>query len=128
MKKELPKIIKKPAAVEIYEYEKAVFETMVSGKPTPTVEWSAGDVRLEPGELVVYEDLGQGAHRLTLREVRKVQAGMVTVRAVNELGDMSASARLKVTGQSKIAGKSKIAGQSNVAGHSKVIGQSKVTG
>lgn len=98
VKKEVPKILKKPEAVECYEYENAVFETTATGKPKPTVEWTSGDVKLEPSEKMVVETLPENMFRLTLKDVRKTQAGMVTVRAVNEVGDMSASARLRIKG------------------------------
>ena len=38
-KKEKPKIIKKPEDVECMEFDDVKFETIVSGKPEPTVEW-----------------------------------------------------------------------------------------
>jgi len=38
-KKEMPKFLKKPDNVECLEFDNVTFETAVSGKPEPTVEW-----------------------------------------------------------------------------------------
>ncbi len=38
-KKEKPKFLKKPTDKEVKETEDVVFETQVSAKPEPTVEW-----------------------------------------------------------------------------------------
>jgi len=38
-------------------------------------------------------------HSITVRKVLKAQEGIINVRATNEGGQMSASARLKVTGR-----------------------------
>ncbi len=97
VKKEIPKFIKKPENVECMEFDDVRFETTISGKPEPTVEWYRGDVKYEPSENVIYEKTGN-VYALVLKKVRQEEAGMITVKALNELGDMAASARLKVTG------------------------------
>ncbi len=50
----MPKFIKKPNNVETLEYEDIKFETMVSGKPTPTCEWFKGEMKLEPSDRIIY--------------------------------------------------------------------------
>lgn len=50
----MPKFIKKPNNIETLEYEDIKFETMVSGKPTPTCEWFKGEVKLEPSDRIIY--------------------------------------------------------------------------
>ena len=52
--------------------------------------------KIEPSDTAVYEDLGDDTYTLTLKKVRKDQAGMYSVKATNPMGNMSASARLKV--------------------------------
>ena len=39
VKREMPKFIVKPANQEVLEYEEARFDTEISGKPEPKVEW-----------------------------------------------------------------------------------------
>ena len=39
VKKEKPRFLKKPADKEVTEEEDVVFETQVTGKPEPNVEW-----------------------------------------------------------------------------------------
>lgn len=39
VKQEKPKFLKKPTDQEVPEQEDAIFETEVSGKPEPEVEW-----------------------------------------------------------------------------------------
>ena len=39
VKQEKPKFLKKPADQEVPEQEDVIFETEVSGKPEPEVEW-----------------------------------------------------------------------------------------
>jgi hypothetical protein len=97
VKKEMPKFLKKPDNVEVYEYETVRMETLVSGKPQPAVEWLRGKERIVPdGERIVYEEEGE-KYTLVVKEVKKEEAGMITVAATNDQGTMSASARLKVT-------------------------------
>jgi hypothetical protein len=38
-KKEMPKFIEKPTNVECVEFDDIRFETVVSGKPEPTIQW-----------------------------------------------------------------------------------------
>jgi len=40
----MPKYLKKPENVECIEFDDVKFETTVSGKPQPTVEWCAFSV------------------------------------------------------------------------------------
>ena len=94
----MPKYLKKPEPVECMEHDDITFTTTVSGKPEPVIEWYRGDAKLEPSEKFVYEKDGN-VHTLHIKGVKKDEEGMVTVKAINELGDMSASARLRVTGR-----------------------------
>ena len=96
VKKEMPKFLKKPDNVEVYEYEEARMETVVTGKPQPKVEWLQGKQKLEPSDRILYEEDGEN-YALVIKDVKKEEAGMVTVTATNDQGTMSASARLKVT-------------------------------
>ena len=94
----MPKFLKKPENVECLEFEDASFETKVTGKPKPEVSWYRGDVRLEPSERVVYEEQEvDNVYTLRMKAVKKEEGAMYTVKATNDQGTMSASARLKVT-------------------------------
>ena len=97
VKKEMPKFLKKPDNVECLEYEDIRFDTLVTGKPKPEVTWYCGDNQVMPSDKVIYEDLGDNRYGLVLKSVLKDQSSMYTVKATNEAGAMSASARLKVT-------------------------------
>ena len=48
VKKEKPKFLKKPTNKEVKETEDVVFETQVTAKPEPTVEWYAGQIIFTP--------------------------------------------------------------------------------
>jgi hypothetical protein len=56
-----------------------------------------GDLLLEPSDRIGVTKEGE-RHVLTVSKVLKTEEGVVNVRATNEVGQMSASARLKVAG------------------------------
>ena len=93
----MPKFIRKPEHAECMEYEDVRFEAMVTGKPTPEVIWCCGDNQVLPGDRVTYEVLEGNRYALVMRGVTKEHSAMYTVKASNDMGTMSASARLKVT-------------------------------
>ena len=88
----------KPPDVAIMEQETAVFETLVTGLPEPTVEWFIGAMKLEPSEKVEIEQDDQ-AHRLVLKQCEVYQTGSITVKAHNEAGYVKSLARLTVKGR-----------------------------
>ena len=96
----MPKFIRKPENVECMEFEDVRFETTVTGKPTPEVIWCCGDKQVLPSERVLYEVLEDNRYALVMRGVNKDESAMYTVKASNDMGTMSASARLKVTRKS----------------------------
>lgn len=58
-----------------------------------------GDELLESSDRVTITKEGE-KHTLAISKVLKVEEGVVNVKATNELGQMSASARLRITGKS----------------------------
>ena len=102
MKKEIPKFIKKPENVECLEFEDASFETTITGKPKPEVSWYRGDTHLLPSDRIIYETREEeNVYVLRMKSVKKEESSMYTVKASNDQGTMSASARLKVTRKSE---------------------------
>lgn len=93
----MPKFIRKPENQECLEFEDIGFETTVTGKPVPDVSWFRGDIKLEPSDRIIYESRENNVYALLLKNVKKDEAAMYTVKATNDQGTMSASARLKVT-------------------------------
>ena len=55
------------------------------------------DVKLEPSERIIYGTPVDNVYTLAIEKVKNDEAGMYTVKATNEQGQMSASARLRVT-------------------------------
>ena len=96
VKKEMPKFMKKPDPLEVMEHDDSVFVAQVYGKPTPKVEWCRADKVLEEGDKHEYTIEGM-TYTLKIKDTLKEEAGMITVKAKNDSGTMSASARLKVT-------------------------------
>ena len=92
----MPKFITKPKNIDTMEHEDIRFETEISGAPSPTVEWYTGDTKLEPSDHIIYEE-DKPKYALVVKDVKADEAGMFTVKATNPQGQMSASARLKVT-------------------------------
>lgn len=56
-----------------------------------------GNAKLAPSDRIVYTSKEDDVYTLTIRDTKKEEAGMFTVKAINDIGDVSASARLKVT-------------------------------
>ena len=54
------------------------------------------DAKLEPSDRVIFEQDGVN-YALIMKKVVKPEAGMFSVKAKNELGALSATARLKIT-------------------------------
>jgi hypothetical protein len=99
VKREMPKFLRKPQPFECMEHDEVQFQTTVIGKPQPTVEWYRGELKLEPSDRIIFEDV-DNVHTLIIKNIKKDEEGMVTVKAINDMGDMAASARLRVTGMS----------------------------
>ena len=93
----IPKFLKKPQPVECMEHDQVEFQTTVTGTPEPTVEWYRGDHQLMPDDRISMVKEGN-VHTLVIKDIKKDEEGMVTVKAVSEMGDMAASARLRITG------------------------------
>ena len=66
-----------------------------------------GDKKFEPNERVTITQT-ENVHKLTITECTPADAGMIIVKAINEVGQMSGNARLKVKGE-------RIQGQTTVA-------------
>lgn len=56
------------------------------------------DRLIKPSEVMVYASRDQ-THSLTVRDAQLLNGGMYTVKAVNEVGELAASARLTVKGK-----------------------------
>ena len=63
-------------------------------KTYPVIRY-AGEKKLEPSEIIVYSKDGD-KYTVTLKDVKVNQSGLYVVKAKNEVGEMSASCRLKV--------------------------------
>ena len=83
--------------VTIMEQEDAVFETQVTGKPEPTVEWFSGTTKLEPSDKVIYEQEAT-KHKVTLKTCEVKQTGPISVKVTNEAGSAMTKAKLTVKG------------------------------
>ena len=55
-----------------------------------------GNTKLVPSARIIYSQKESDIYTLTIKDTKKEEAGMFTVKATNEVGDVSASARLKV--------------------------------
>ena len=82
--------------MEILEFEEARFDTEISGKPQPTVQWSLANKVLEPSNRIIYGQ-EESHYWLIIKKTLQDEVGMVNVMATNEMGNMSASVRLTVT-------------------------------
>lgn len=98
VKSEMPKFLKKPENIECMEFDDITFKTTVRAKPLPQIEWFKSDEKLIPSDRITYGNEGE-EFILSIKEVKKDEAGMFSVKATNDQGSMSASARLKVTGK-----------------------------
>jgi len=90
--------VKKLADVTIMEQEDAVFETEVTGKPAPVVEWFAGPTKVETSDRVVIEQDDTRA-LLTFKTCEVKQTGPISVKVTNEAGSATAKAKLTVKGR-----------------------------
>ena len=74
-----------------------MFETVVTGKPLPEVEWYHGIHTVTPGDRVTVEVDGD-THRLVMRECDVRQSGTIRVTATNKAGYNSTDGSLTVQG------------------------------
>ena len=89
--------VKKLGDVTIMEQEDAVFETEVTGKPAPTVEWFTGTTKVEPSDKVIITQEDKKA-TITFKSCEVKQTGPVSVKVTNEAGTATAKAKLTVKG------------------------------
>ena len=89
---EEPQFLKKPDDLEIMEQEDARFETEITGKPAPKVEWYQGDKVLKPSKRVLCEQDGN-KYTLVIKETLLKEAGPYSVKATNCLLYTSPSPR-----------------------------------
>ena len=95
---EQPEFLRKPDDVETTEQEDCRFETEITAKPPPIVEWYQGDKKLKPSKRVLYEEDGN-KYALVIKETLLKEAGPYTVKASNTAGTQSATAELRVNGE-----------------------------
>ena len=93
--------VQKLSDVTIMEQEDAVFETQVTGKPEPTVEWFSGTTKLEPSEKVIYEQEAT-KHKVTLKTCEVKHTGPISVKVTNEAGSATTKAKLTVKGRHRM--------------------------
>ena len=96
VKGEPPKFVKKPIDADVKDGEIAEFSCSVTGYPTPEVKWYHKD-----GEQLVDGDdfsisCKNGTSKLVIAEVIPGDAGKIVCRAVNKLGEASATVQLIV--------------------------------
>lgn len=94
----LPEITLKPEDVKIQEGESAQFVCKVKGQPTPEITWYLDDQPIENDDIykVITEE---GESTLVLPEAFPEDAGIYTVKAVNEVGTVESTVVLNVTGE-----------------------------
>ena len=90
--------ITEPDEQEILENEDALFTTVVTGKPEPTVEWFHGFTKLRPSDTVIIDNVGD-RYSLQLRNCQLEDTGSITVAAFNKAGSNSADTALIVKGK-----------------------------
>ena len=89
--------VKKLTDVTIMEQEDAVFETEVTGKPAPNVEWFTGTTKVEPSDKAVIEQ-DETRAKVTFKTCEVKQTGPITVKVTNEAGTATVKAKLTVKG------------------------------
>lgn len=57
-----------------------------------------GETKLESSDRIVITKEAE-VYSVTVKKVKKIEEGIINIRATNEAGPMSASARLRVTGK-----------------------------
>ncbi|XP_064466280.1 obscurin-like isoform X2 [Ornithodoros turicata] len=90
-----PKFEKRPEDTVVYTGEECVFEAVVSGVPTPDVQW------LKDGQPISYDDRVKATshkdvYRLVVKGCKLSDASTYTCTAKNDVGSASCQADLKV--------------------------------
>lgn len=87
------------------EGETAVLSCLVSGKPTPDVEWSFNGKPL-PRESKTHKTRAwdDGTHSIEISNVKQNLCGVYTAKATNSLGVAQSSATLGIAGEKAALG------------------------
>ena len=90
-----PQIVKRLQDLNVSEGDTAHFEVQITGNPTPDVEWSSNDAKIEGNEETLVESEGD-TYKLILMDVLPEDEGDYTVTATNEAGKVSCTGKLSV--------------------------------
>ncbi|XP_071351208.1 immunoglobulin-like and fibronectin type III domain-containing protein 1 [Trachinotus anak] len=91
-----PDFTRKPIAVTIQEGKMAIFRAVVTGKPTPTVNWIRNDGEIDEETYKIVYDSSSGEHQLQMPDVSVDQADTYKCFAENEYGKAIVTAALNV--------------------------------
>jgi len=83
--------------VVIMEGEDALFETIVSGKPEPTIEWFNGMTQLIPSNRI-FIGKDDSKHKLEIKYCLIRESGVLSAKASNRGGTAITEATLVVKG------------------------------
>ncbi|XP_075678853.1 obscurin isoform X3 [Dermatophagoides pteronyssinus] len=75
--------------------QSAIFETIVDGIPTPSVEWLKNDEPLRANPRVLIESNDNGEHKLEVKTITKDDVAKYTCKAVNKFGEAQTVCLLK---------------------------------
>lgn len=96
-----PRITRKPSNKVVEEHSPVQFTCLIEGNPTPHVEWTTpnGSIfTLQSPHLGTIKVLSNNS--LSISMVTESDGGTYTCKAVNDVGERSASATLKVLSES----------------------------
>ncbi|OXB61727.1 hypothetical protein ASZ78_002728 [Callipepla squamata] len=94
---EPPQIVSEaPAHIRCCEGEAVMFECIVSGQPPPVVTWSWNGQNLSASERLSFEEHEAGSHRLHIRGVSVMDAGLYCCVAKNVAGTAQSASELTV--------------------------------
>lgn len=84
---EYPRFVQRIKPVRVMDGEKVTFNCVVTGKPTPKVQWYHNDKPVvDAKDVVIYQDT-EGVCSLAISEVFPENAGEYTCQAVNKVGE-----------------------------------------
>ena len=86
-----PSLLQQPVETTVNESQTAILKCTANGNPPPKVTWYKANSSLPVGRHVV-----ESSGALTLQDVRPGDEGQYTCKAENLLGNINASAELKV--------------------------------
>jgi hypothetical protein len=96
---EKPTFVVKVEDVKVKEGEPAKLVAKATGEPTPTLTWYREDSPIQSDDIYKVIPGEEGESTLLLPEAFPEDAGVYTVKAVNEAGEVTTTAVLTVIGR-----------------------------